>query len=327
MNEWTDFFKLLEAAGRRDHASKVPRSNADQAINKQLPSEETKKTAPPATQFEGNIHGQVLKSPPPPVKADVVLITALADPELVAAKKAFGFRFSTEVAGGVVFQTTEILYNQKSVKIAFTSQTSPGMVSAAILTTKSLYLCAPQYVIMTGICAGVRGSVQLGQIVVANTVFDHGSGKLEDGELLPDYPHIPLDHELSGMLNNFCTEKHVVNKIVNRWPDEATRPNIYTAQMGQMASGAAVVADDQVVAKVVGHQRKLIAIDMEAYGVAKAVHEATTKTTRAFVIKAVSDFGDKNKDNLYQPFCAYASAEFAKSFLERFSDVLFSVYS
>jgi nucleoside phosphorylase len=38
---------------------------------------------------------------------------------------------------------------------------------------------------MTGICAGVRGSVNLGDLIVASQCFEHSSGQLWDGQLIP----------------------------------------------------------------------------------------------------------------------------------------------
>ena len=38
---------------------------------------------------------------------------------------------------------------------------------------------------MTGICAGIEGKVNMGDIIIAERIFDYGSGKLksnEDGE-------------------------------------------------------------------------------------------------------------------------------------------------
>ena len=40
-------------------------------------------------------------------------------------------------------------------------------------------------VVMTGICAGVRGPVGLGDLVVATQCFEHSSGQLRDGHLIP----------------------------------------------------------------------------------------------------------------------------------------------
>jgi len=62
-----------------------------------------------------------------------------------------------------------------------------GMVPAAILATKAVHVCAPLYVAMTGVCAGVAKDVNIGDIVIADSIFDYGSGKLIRGKLHPDY--------------------------------------------------------------------------------------------------------------------------------------------
>ncbi len=75
----------------------------------------------------------------------------------------------------------------RDLHIVAAVQNDMGMVPAAILATKTVRAWRPKLVAMVGICAGVRGRVNLGDIIIGKQVFDYGSGKLVDGKLHPDY--------------------------------------------------------------------------------------------------------------------------------------------
>lgn len=110
------------------------------------------------------------------------------------------------------------------------------------------------------------------------------------------------------------------------WQDEGSKPSTRLRTLvGPLASGAAVVADDVVVAGILEHKRTLIGLDMEAYGVARAVHEGGRKQTNATIVKAVTDFGNLNKDDKYRWFASYASARFAIEFLRTYWGLLRSI--
>lgn len=82
---------------------------------------------------------------------------------------------------------------------------------------------------------------------------------------------------------------------------------------GKMISGSAVVADSKIVEQIKedGESRKVVGLDMEAYGVAYAVWNTPKKyrPKSVIIIKAICDFANEKKNDDYQEFAAYASAQ------------------
>ena len=80
-----------------------------------------------------------------------------------------------------------------------------------------------------------------------------------------------------------------------------------------IASGSYVVASKFLMSSIREPNRKLLAIDMEGYGLYLACH--FFNQTNPLVIKSVCDFGDSEKNDDYQDYAAYTSAEFLYSFI------------
>lgn len=97
------------------------------------------------------------------------------------------------------------LTGEADIRVALLSQSMMGMLPAAILTTKVLRLCEPDYVVMTGVCAGVEGRTNKGDILIADSVFDYGSGKIIEGELHPDYSPVPVASSVVDVLRDCVT--------------------------------------------------------------------------------------------------------------------------
>jgi nucleoside phosphorylase len=69
-----------------------------------------------------------------------------------------------------------------------------------------------------------------------------------------------------------------------------------------------VLADVASVSSIQQHSRKLVGIDMEAYGVMYAAYNSFEPAPLAFSIKTVSDYADSSKDDSFREYAAYASA-------------------
>lgn len=250
--------------------------------------------------------------------AEMVVLTALADPERDAVLGAFQTPWRDQVAEGVLYKVGSVQGCGRDLILAVACQNDMGMVPAAILATKAIRSWHPSIVAMTGICAGVVKKVGLGDIIIVQSVFDYGSGKIVKGKLQPDYIPVQVDAELCGLLRDFATESSALSSIFNgfKYPDGRPRA-IIKAHVGAFASGAAVAADERIVVGITKHRRSLLGIDMEAYGVAKATVDVGMGLTRFIILKSVADFADTHKGDRYRQFCAYASASFLRKFLER----------
>lgn len=108
---------------------------------------------------------------------DAVVVFALKDPERKMFQKACASSSVNDIKNGVVFQILDIKGEKRSIRIALATQREMGMVSAAIISTIALMTYRPKVIVMGGICAGVEGKVNIGDIIVANPTFNHEAGK------------------------------------------------------------------------------------------------------------------------------------------------------
>lgn len=247
--------------------------------------------------------------------ADVVVLTALMSPEMVETKKAFGSTFQSYGKEGHQFWLTQTAIGGIDVRVALGCQNSMGMVSAAILASKALRAWRPRLLVMTGICAGVRGKVNLGDLVIAKQVFDYGTGKLVKGRLTPDYEPVTLDDQLTSYAFEYTAASEELQAISNKWVGPGKPKTVLSCHVGAMASGAAVVADDSVVNGIVEHKRSLLAVDMESYAVARTA-VAALPNVPFLIVKGVQDFADEEKSDNHRDYAAFASAQFVRRFLE-----------
>ncbi|MCP4542534.1 MAG: 5'-methylthioadenosine/S-adenosylhomocysteine nucleosidase [Chloroflexi bacterium] len=253
-------------------------------------------------------------------KADVLIMTALYK-ERKWVQKVFGTDWIDVEREGTVYQVCEHKVDDQVLRIVVVSQLQMGMPHAAILTTKSLMLWSPSLVIMTGICAGVKTKVELGDLIIATKVFDYGSGKVVGGKLRPHFEPVLIDSWLWQLLEIFRNDDLMRETIDQEYPLTEGRPeHPLVIRVGSLGSGAAVVADAEMVEGIVASERKLLGLDMESYAVALATSLSTTSSKRveSFIVKGVVDFADTGKDDTYHEYACYASAAFAKRFLDRY---------
>lgn len=254
---------------------------------------------------------------------DVVFITALADPEEHWVKKVLlkgeNLEWKEEQLHGQHWEIARLTFadGRRGVYVAVGSQMRMGMTSAAVLTMKALRTFRPRLVVMCGVCAAVPEKAELGDVIVAQDVYDYGSGKFSAGRLAPDYRSIPLDNALAQIARAIQKDRILRRRIKDEF--EARRPKTeLEVRIEPMASGAMVVADKNVVDGLAENQRKLTGIDMEAYGVMRAVEESGQDDVKAVVVKGVQDFADCGKNDEFREYAAYVSAAVARQVVERF---------
>lgn len=192
-----------------------------------------------------------------------------------------------------------------------------GMVASAVLTTKVINYFRPRYVFMTGICAGISSEkANFGDIVVAEYVIDGASGKYanKDDEhiFVPDFKVINTSAGFLTKIRKLKEDKSLMEKIRNM-----NRPKVICPEhslkvlVGPVASVPAVVADKQVIESIKGQERKLLGLEMEAYGMYYAVeHSMKPRPLIVASLKSATDFADANKTDDYQQYGAMTSAEF-----------------
>jgi nucleoside phosphorylase/CheY-like chemotaxis protein len=221
---------------------------------------------------------------------------------------------------------------EKRVIAAFADQM--GMVSAAALSTKVILKFKPKYLFMTGIAAGVRKTnVNFGDILVADLCWDYSSGKItefkvkdENGDqkfesfkFEAEPRSLQLKVSIKNKLQELCNNRDVLYKIRTGWKGFKVTNDI-NAFIGPVASGSQVVASSERINEIKGQNRKLIGIEMEAYGISYACTHIFESKITPIIIKSICDFGDEDKDDKYQEYAAYTSAHFARHFLLYYLD-------
>lgn len=195
-----------------------------------------------------------------------------------------------------------------------------GSVSAGLLSAKMIDRFRPRFIAMPGICAGVRGKAKISDVVIFDPVWEWPSGKIADDAkgnsyLQPSPDQIPLSEFLSARAKQMRPDAAAWNTLV---PASVGLEEFPTIRVCPGASGSAVVADSHTVDSIQDQHRRVMAVEMEVYGVYAAARSSSRPRPTAFAGKSVCDFADSQKSDSYQAYCAAASALFLGMFFERY---------
>jgi nucleoside phosphorylase/CheY-like chemotaxis protein len=254
-------------------------------------------------------------------KTDLCIVTALADPEYAAIIRLpwnWGVseplddntfvRRGTFKSGGVTFSVTAA------------NASRMGMVSAALLSAKLVEREVPRFLVMPGICAGIEGKVNLGDIVVADPTWDWQCGKHFVDDTLHSFAIAPEPIGLASFVRarfeQMRLRSDLWSKLRGDWPEPPETE--LRLKVAPMASGSSVVADSDIVSRIKDQNRNLTAIEMEAFGVAAAASMAAHPRPTAFICKAVCDFADEEKNDRWRSYSAYCSAQATREFFETY---------
>jgi nucleoside phosphorylase/CheY-like chemotaxis protein len=205
----------------------------------------------------------------------------------------------------------------RDYKVILARQLQMGMPAASVLSMKLIMNFKPKYICILGIAAGKRDRVNLGDILIAAESWDYGSGKIKEDSsksnfLFESEPHqISIDSGLKELFSHDYSE--ILYKIRHDWNKTSSKEivNDIRVHIGPLASGAAVIQHEDIVHSFIDPQnRKLIGIDMETYAVYYAAMNCHQPKPLFFSIKSVCDFADKEKNDDYQSYAAYVSAQF-----------------
>lgn len=257
---------------------------------------------------------------PRPPKCDVFIQTAV-QVETEAVQDVFPSSKCYQLPNDTAtYYHSEIDVDGKSINIVYAQQTDMGMTAAACLSSRAILGFEPQYIIMSGIAAGLDNQMNLGDVMIAFDIWDYSMGKYEENsdkeiEFIPDSKHRQLDDKLLEMIRTNIGD--LQNALQADLVDQNIKPQIH---MVDYASGVAVIKSKEYVKEhVLSHARKTKALDMEAYAIYYSAAKSTC--TKGIVIKSISDLANKDKDDSYQGIASKTSALCVKHLI---TDVLFS---
>lgn len=233
-------------------------------------------------------------------KFDVVVITASIDEYRAFSK----FLESSEIKE---YENDPTLYlkgyirnkNSKSIGVIMPIPSEMGIATASINATKAVINFSPNYLFMVGICAGIKASTNIGDIILAEKTLDYNevieienadstirtkfmNNVLDIGTKIKSQFHIFIsnfDFDYKYLRQNFKIEKKL------------------KCHLGLLATGSSLLRNGEKVNQLNKDYHNLKGIDMETYGVYKAVNSFENKNgeVQFISIKAVSDYADNEK--------------------------------
>lgn len=260
-------------------------------------------------------------------KADIAIVTAV-EAEYNAAKAMYDGWQTVELPNdSTIYQITTVTINDSSKTIVLTMLPEMGMTAASCFATKLLQLFDPKQVYMIGICGGIKGEVNLTDIIVASASWDYGSGKIKPRtpdkayyELEPSPNQISIKASLVSEIRAYKDEilAEIISELSLLHPDNKIEPKVH---LSPMPSGSAVICDKAVFSELIRPQhRKCVGLDMETYGVYFAATHCSKTPVDFLSIKSVSDFADIEKNDDYHSACCFISSRFLKKFIEKHND-------
>jgi adenosylhomocysteine nucleosidase len=182
-----------------------------------------------------------------------------------------------------------------------------GLVAATFETTTALSVFRTDILGMSGICAGVAGQVNLGQLVVAAPAWEYQSGKWAKNAFEIAPMQVPLPSRTRSAIDQVIGDDSFVHYVEAGIRPEDTRPSRQSkAVLAPVATGSAVIADAGRMAHIQQQHRKLAAVDMETFGLYFSAHEAAIQ--HFFSVKCVVDLADVAKgDDLHRYGCVVSA--------------------
>lgn len=241
-----------------------------------------------------------------PAGVGVGIITIL-DVETDAVRLALDLR--EEPINSLRFYTGEVPTATKPVTVAAIRALDQGQRSAILAYDN---LCAhhdPNVVVLAGIGGGLHKDVRKDDVVVATRVVYYDLRKeTPDGtQRRGEERHSPAD--IGHAVNAFFTDHPGEFSI----EDPGGTSRTVRSHHGPIASGDAVIADRDagIVRFLAGFNDKILAVDMEAAGLAQACHERSASTGRPHgwvVVRGISDDANPAKNDDHHGIASWHAA-------------------
>lgn len=187
-----------------------------------------------------------------------------------------------------------------------------GNVSAAMATLDAIDSVRPSRAVLAGIAAGLPGETQMGDIVVPQIIVGYEEVKLTDGAEAFHGSMPETKPEIIAQIKGWpgadaWSEAWTVNRDTVESATHHERPSGPVRLLfDAMASGEKVIASAHRAAALTAFNRKVISLDMEAFGFSAA---CTRRGIPFIVVKSISDLADDNKSDDFHSYCCAAAAD------------------
>lgn len=187
---------------------------------------------------------------------------------------------------------------------------SVGNVESGIKTANLIHSITPDFIILTGICGGIKNgkSLNLIDILVPEKIIYYEYARVQKGGTMSRYKHIYIEKDLimsvkkmldSNEFNVLLNENHGIN---------------YNVHFNPILSGEKVVADEEFQKVLVLENQDALGIEMESFGCGTAI-SLLNKKIHYLVIKSISDWADENKNDDFQVAATDVVSEFVLHFI------------
>lgn len=246
---------------------------------------------------------------------DMAIITALDDEFkwMLLASETKWYDFEID---DYSYKTTKIRNDEgNEVSVVAFSIGKMGIAYSSSFATKILMMFKPKLLVMTGICAGLEGATDKGDIVIPEYIFNYQEGDITADGFVPAFKNKQLDVSLSKLVKK--TKDLYIIDIKNDWErnfkEFGSMPGHTFKLVNEkhFGTGSGVVKDETILNDIKKYNQKdIVGLDMEGYSIFIACETLDQLKCKPILIKAVQDFANKEKDKTYRNFGSYASARY-----------------
>jgi nucleoside phosphorylase len=208
----------------------------------------------------------------------------------------------------------------ESLTIHVSWQSAYGPIKASTHLKTVLKECNPRFVGMTGVCAGDKGKVKLGDLVVASCAFTFDD--------LMSFKEGQRQQQHTAMLYYTNVDSTYFNRAFDAWTRFVTRqehlgnqglssvtplhPALHITPMASVST----VRRDEPFGNIQAVIREAVAIDMEGASFYKTV--TNFPGLHSLVVKGVCDYADYEKNDDYHEYASRVSAAYMVCFIKEY---------
>lgn len=228
------------------------------------------------------------------MKPKILIITALEE-ELLTLKELFPAPGEPVITGeGLSIYGVSL----PKIDVAYTCFYTMGNINSASLTPSCIRVVKPDLIIMFGICGGIK-DLDFGDVVVSDEIFYYESAKVGPAKIEYRGTNLPVDPKLVRKIKSLVSN--------TEWN--------YSIKVGKFGVGEKVVSNVKFANDLLEREPKLLAVEMESYGVfVAALNEISAPMFIA--VRGVSDLADEKKNDNYRKLALKNAGEFLEYLLE-----------
>ena len=189
-------------------------------------------------------------------------------------------------------------------KIVYASQHKTGMVDASILATEMIIRFNPKFLIMVGVLGGKPVDTNIGDVIIANKVFEIERGKLTDLGFKKEISSSNLNTKEIIKINR---SKKIIENFINE--SDNTRKTNVQIHFGPIACVNQVIDVKNFFKDNISEvERKAIALEMESFAIVRACELINNGNTKPLIIKSVMD-NTQTKTDEAKTYAAWTSSK------------------